>query len=92
MRRDLQPKNFEQALVHLIEECSEVIKAACKIQRFGTYAIDPKTGIKYDNITDLLIEIQDTKRAMYRLSHMPRSTKPRHVRTGPNADKLKDAQ
>lgn len=50
----------------LIEECSELIKALCKMKRFGKTAIDPHTGIKYDNLADCRAEISDVKQSIHR--------------------------
>jgi hypothetical protein len=41
----------------LIEECSEVIHALCKIERFGTDAYNPDTGVR--NIDHLRNELDD---------------------------------
>lgn len=64
MRYDLLPTTYNGILIRLIEEASETIKAAAKIQRFGVIATDSKTGIKYDNVADLRSEINDLKHAI----------------------------
>src|SRR5712671_5052010 len=67
MRPDLLPITFRDCLSHVVEECGEVLKAIGKLDRFGEKATDPKTGIKYDNIADLLTEINDLENAMNRV-------------------------
>ena len=64
MRVDLLPTTATGMLVHLIEECAEVQKAATKILRFGVEATDPKTGMHYDNAAALLDEMVDLTRAL----------------------------
>lgn len=64
MREDLLPKTNEEKIAYLIEECGEVLKAIGKYQRFGPTAVDPVTGIEYNNVSDLLIEMQDLERAI----------------------------
>lgn len=56
MEEFLSERQQEQATL-IIEECSEVIKAVTKIQRFGKVAIDPSTGTKYENLSELSIEL-----------------------------------
>ena len=53
----------------LIEECSEVIHALCKIERFGMHAVNPETGIS--NRCQLRSEIEDLMNAFsaYELEH-----------------------
>lgn len=70
MREDLIPTTAEGALVRVIEECAEVTKAYCKIQRFGDLAVDPVTGIAYDNVGDLLGELNDLEHAIGELRRL----------------------
>lgn len=49
----------------LIEECSELIKALCKLKRFGRKAKDPFTGIEYDNLASARTEISDVKQSIH---------------------------
>jgi NTP pyrophosphatase (non-canonical NTP hydrolase) len=58
-----------ERFVYLIEECSEVIKAATKILRHGFDASDFSTGqeVKYDNRADLEREVVDVFKAITRL-------------------------
>lgn len=49
----------------LIEECSELIKALCKLKRFGNTAKDPFTGKEYDNLAEARAEISDVKKAIH---------------------------
>jgi hypothetical protein len=46
----------------LIEECSEVIHALCKVERFGAYNFNPETGI--ENQRKVFDEIQDLRDAL----------------------------
>ena len=53
----------------LIEECSEVIHALCKIERFGMHAVNPETG--ETNRCQLRSEIEGLMNAIsaYELVH-----------------------
>jgi hypothetical protein len=66
MRQDLLPVTFEGKLDRIIEECSEVIKAICKLRKHGEHARDPITNIEYDNIADMLNEMDDVEDAFGR--------------------------
>ncbi len=64
MREDLLPVTLEGKFDRLIEESCELIKAICKLRRFGERPIDGVTGIQYDNIKDVKDEMQDLKHAI----------------------------
>lgn len=64
MREDLLPTTLEGKIGYTVEECGEVLKAIGKYQRFGPTAIDHKTGIFYNNVVDLLTEMDDLERAI----------------------------
>jgi hypothetical protein len=53
--------NQGEPLDHLIEECSELIKAICKFKRFGPQITDSFTGQKYNNALDVITEMEDVK-------------------------------
>ena len=60
---------LDQALIHTTEECSEVIMAITKIQRFGLYSYNPNLPpeLRKTNKEDLLNELDDMKHAIERL-------------------------
>jgi NTP pyrophosphatase (non-canonical NTP hydrolase) len=64
VRYDLLPITQADKIAYLIEECGEVLQVIGKLQRFGENPTDHKTGIKYDNIIDLLAELNDLERAI----------------------------
>lgn len=64
MRPDLLPTTFDGKIGRIIEECGEVLQAIGKMQRFGLTAKDPKTGIEYDNLKDLNLELDDLRAAI----------------------------
>lgn len=64
MRIDLLPKTRKGKLARIVEECGEVIKAYGKLKRFGAYATDPKTQIKYNNVRKLNEEILHLQHAI----------------------------
>lgn len=59
MNEDLKPTTLHGKLVHLIEECSEVIKEASKSLRFGIDSTNPVTGTS--TIESLKSEISDVE-------------------------------
>jgi tRNA A37 threonylcarbamoyladenosine dehydratase len=61
--------------VQVIEECSELIKELCKIQRFGWFAIDSKTGVEYNNKEAVKREMDDVIEAIERLAIKMREMK-----------------
>lgn len=70
MREDLLPTTFEGSLSKIIEESSEVLRVIAKIQMHGFEATDPKTKIKYNNLSDLWMELKDLEHSIeecYRL-------------------------
>lgn len=64
MREDLLPKTWGEAVARFVEEAGEALKALGKLERFGEKPTDPKTGIQYDNVADLLQEFDDLEHAM----------------------------
>ena len=55
----LSYKNIGTPLTRVMEECAEVIQAACKIQRFGWLNYNPDDIKKETNVDHLLLEMQD---------------------------------
>jgi hypothetical protein len=56
--------DFDGLLTHVIEECSEVIKAACKLRRFGQEGPDkhrPNVELS-DELVDLALSIERFRR------------------------------
>lgn len=49
----------EERLTLLIEECSEIIKVACKIKRFGYDSINPYAPQDGTNLNQLQLEMGD---------------------------------
>lgn len=73
-----RPKNFEDAVTRLIEECSEVQKICCKIKRFGAY--DKKPGQNKHNLDRLIEEFDDVKGAwadLWKYAHEAKIHPPR---------------
>ena len=64
MRADLLPKTWGEAVARFVEESGEALKALGKLERFGEKPTDPRTGIKYNNVKDLLQEFDDLEHAM----------------------------
>jgi hypothetical protein len=56
-------ENIGSPLTKVIEECSEVIQAACKIDRFGWFNHHPDDPLKTTNITLLKREMADVIKA-----------------------------
>lgn len=52
-------ENIGSPLTKVIEECSEVIQMACKIDRFGWFNYHPDDPLKTQNITLLKREMAD---------------------------------
>lgn len=74
MKPGYEPKTLEASLVHLNEECAEVIKAVSKIQRFGLHNINPDSpqdlSIRWTNKNALFSEMEDLERAIARVRTM----------------------
>ena len=58
---DPKYKHIGTPLIRVIEECSEVIQAGCKIERFGWYNFNPYDKLKTTNLQRLESEIKDLK-------------------------------
>jgi hypothetical protein len=56
-------ENIGSPLTKVIEECSEVIQAACKIDRFGWFNFHPDDPSKTQNIVLLKREMDDVRKA-----------------------------
>lgn len=64
MRSDPVPTDINGKMWRFAEEAGEVVKAISKFQRFGATPTDEKTGITYDNVRDMLAELNDLEHAM----------------------------
>jgi len=63
-----EPKNMQQRLGYLVEECGEVLAAAGKTIRWGLDGFNPEPGASREtNAEWLLREIQDLKGAISRI-------------------------
>jgi hypothetical protein len=58
---------YGSASIKVIEECSELVKELCKIERFGFFAKDPLTGIEYNNVEATKKEADDVIEAIEKL-------------------------
>ncbi len=65
--KPLTPAQVER-LVFLMEECSEVIKAAAKVLRHGYMSYDPKDKFQVTNLAQLEVELGDVAYAQQLLS------------------------
>lgn len=63
-RPDLLPDTFDGSLARLSEELHEVGIEIAHCQRFGWCAVDPETGIVYDNVAALFREVEDLEHAI----------------------------
>ena len=73
MDPNLLPRDddFDGLCTHLIEECSELIKATTKLMRFGQKATDRKTDRTYNNAADVITEHAQLELAYVRvLKHL----------------------
>jgi len=64
MREDLLPTTPTGRLIRLIQEAAEVQKAVTKLMIFGATATDPGTNKSYDNVKDLIDEMDDLTHAI----------------------------
>ncbi len=55
-------KKFGERKQHLIEECSELIQALCKFQRFGWDSWNPYNSEQKTNKEEVLKEIEDVEK------------------------------
>lgn len=69
-RPDLLPDTFDGGLARLSEEMHEAGIEIAHCQRFGWYAMDPKTGIEYDNVAALMKELEDVEHAIGELRRL----------------------
>ena len=64
-------ENIGSPLTKVIEECSEVIQIACKIDRFGWFSFHPDDPLKTPNIMLLKQEMADVIKAFKNLEMTP---------------------
>jgi|WetSurMetagenome_2_1015567.scaffolds.fasta_scaffold41798_4 hypothetical protein len=66
MKQEYLPTTFEGKLVHLTEECAEVVKCITKIQRFGLSSKHPAKNVT--NVDALYAEMADLQATWRRVS------------------------
>lgn len=67
MQLELLPDGLEGKLVHVEEECAEVIHEICKVRRFGLASRHPREPEKGTNYERLCTELEQLKDAILRL-------------------------
>lgn len=71
-------KNIGSPLTKVVEECSEVIQIACKIDRFGWFNFHPSDIKETPNIELLQREMDDAVEAFEKLESEIREIKKQH--------------
>lgn len=71
-------KNIGSPLTKVVEECSEVIQAACKIDRFGWFNYHPDDPKKVYNMDLLKREMDDVIEAFENLEKYMRILQQQH--------------
>jgi hypothetical protein len=61
------PDGLEGKLIHVEEECAEVIHEVCKIRRFGLESSHPREPEKGTNRERLAVEVHQLRLALARL-------------------------
>lgn len=71
MKEQYKPKNFNQEMGYLIEECGEVLSAAGKSQRWGLDSVNPEIPKEEQekNAHWLHRELDDLERAIALVRH-----------------------
>lgn len=67
MKAQYLPTTRAGKLIHVTEECAEVIREICKIERFGLDNVNPDSIKKETNRQAVLREMHDLKFAISRL-------------------------
>jgi len=71
------PDGLDGTLIHVEEECAEVVQEVCKVRRFGLHSSHPREPEKGSNHTRLMTEIGQLRRALDRLEEeLARETRP----------------
>lgn len=75
MRVDLLPTTPEGKISRVIEECGEVLQEIGKLQRYGPYPTDHRTGVEYDHWAAMTVELAQLNHAITQVLNLPAPVK-----------------